>query len=116
MRALMGSRCSCFSVFAMWAMKLRSFIRRAAVCRTEDRGCSQRRQSGLNLGVVDQGKKKSIFFQGNSIFPWNFPQKFDFPGKNFRLPIQNSYLRPQLDKLFYFSSKVTTFEHTYCAR
>ena len=39
-RASMGSQCSCFSVGVMWSLGLRSFIRRAAVCSTEDKGCS----------------------------------------------------------------------------
>src|SRR6218665_858879 len=39
-RAWMGSQCSCFSIGVMWSIGLRSFIRRAAVCSTEDKGCS----------------------------------------------------------------------------
>ena len=39
-RAWMGSQCSCFSVGVMWSLGLRSFIRRAAVCSTEDKGSS----------------------------------------------------------------------------
>ena len=32
-------RSSCCSVGVMWTLRLRSFIRRAAVCRTENKGC-----------------------------------------------------------------------------
>src|SRR6218665_954404 len=39
-RASMGSQCSGFSVGVMWSLGLRSVIRRAAVCSTEDKGCS----------------------------------------------------------------------------
>src|SRR6218665_2700303 len=39
-RASIGSQCSCSSVGVMWSLGLRSFIRRAAVCSTEDKGCS----------------------------------------------------------------------------
>ena len=46
-RAWMGSQCSCFSVDVIWSLGLRSFIRRAAVCRTEDKGCS-----------VDEGRRR----------------------------------------------------------
>ena len=34
----LGSQC--FSIGMMWSLGLRSFIRRAAVCRTEDKDCS----------------------------------------------------------------------------
>ena len=39
------SQCSCVSVGVMWSLGLRSFIRRAAVCRTEDMPGSRRRPS-----------------------------------------------------------------------
>src|SRR6218665_2256380 len=55
------------------------------------------------------------FTQKNSIFSGKFPKKFRF----FRIFFSNfqakiGYLQLLLDKLFYFSSKVTTFEHTSC--
>jgi len=35
--------------------------------------------------------------------------------QNYRLLRQNLQFTATTGKLFYFSSKVTTFEHTYCA-
>jgi len=49
-------------------------------------------------------------FSKNFNFSGNFKKKFDFPGKNW------PFLQLFLGKLFYFSSKVTTFEHTFCTR
>src|SRR6218665_126233 len=65
--------------------------------------------------------EKFRFFQVISqklrLLPGKFPKNFDFSG-NFK---QNSifyanigHLQLLLDKLFYFSSKVSTFEHTSC--
>src|SRR6218665_1993436 len=97
---------------------------------------SQRRQSGFKFGGCGSGSNKfrslqtnfreiSIFFrqlhkrisqkirffQGNfrkmSIFSGNLKQKLIFQAKI-------SHLQLLLGKLFYFSSKVTTFEHTSC--
>src|SRR6218665_903477 len=48
-----------------------------------------------------QLSKKLRFFSGN------FTKKINFPGKI-------GYLQELLGKLFYFSSNVTTFEHTSC--
>jgi len=59
-------------------------------------------------GIVDPGKKMSIFtgkFLKNSIFFQAISKtNFDLIG----------HLQQLLGKLFYFSSKVTTFEHTSC--
>src|SRR6218665_2086 len=82
----------------------------------------------LNLGVVDPGKKISI---STGKFPknFNFFRQFykrisSFPGKIPKILIfflglkklifqaKNVHLQLPLGKLFYFSSKVTTFEHT----
>src|SRR6218665_1005035 len=63
-RAWMGSQCSCFSVGVMWSLGLRSLIRRAAVCITEDRGCSVEsgsRQGGEDrVAVVESGDDESL--------------------------------------------------------
>src|SRR6218665_3602569 len=81
--------------------------------------------------VVDPGKKnrfsrktfeKISVFSGNlikkkSIFQVKFPTNFDFFDnftKNCYFPGKIGYLQLFLGKLFYFSSKVTTFEHTSC--
>src|SRR6218665_1423996 len=86
--------------------------------------------SGVNLGVVDPGQKKFDFYrqisekfqffqailQKNIEFCRQISENFDF----FRqLKIRFSkqkivHLQLPLAKLFYFSSKVTTFEHTSC--
>src|SRR6218665_2010969 len=70
-----------------------------------------RMSSGVNLGeVVDPGKK-SIFpskVSKISIFSGPLTQKF----RLFQARIGN--LQLLLGKLFYFSTKVTTFEHTSC--
>ena len=54
----------------------------------------------------------SMFFQvilyKIPIFNGKFTRNIDFPGKNWL------YLQLFLGQLFYFSSKVTTFEHTSC--
>src|SRR6218665_587424 len=92
----------------------------------------QRSQSGLKSGgVVDPGQI-FLFFQATFreilIFSGNFTKnvyfsrqifkkfrffrqflfKFDFPGKNCL------FTQLLLENLFYFSSKVTTLEHTSC--
>src|SRR6218665_427626 len=81
--------------------------------------------------VADPGLKKSNFpgkFMKNfdffscnfikySIFPGKFPKNFDSFGqchKKFDFPGKIGHLQQLLKKLFYFSSKVTTFEHTSC--
>ena|SRR6218665_1193360 len=51
----MGSHCSFFSVGMMWSLALRSFIRRAAVCRTEVTGCS-----------IDEGRTERTKLQWSS--------------------------------------------------
>jgi len=66
--------------------------------------------------------KISIFsdnFTEKSIFPGKFPKKVDFSGNskkisNFQAKIGHLGLQLFLGKLFYFSSKVTTFEHISC--
>src|SRR6218665_2592575 len=80
-------------------------------------------------GVVDPGKKNSIytgkfpknfnffrqFYKRISSFAGKFPKLFIFSGnKKIDFPSKKSPLILQLPlgKLFYFSSKVTTFEHT----
>ena len=61
----------------------------------------------------------NIFFPGkftkNLDFSGNFTKDFDFPGKNWSFILSGQlYLFIGLGKLFYFSSKGTTFEHTSC--
>src|SRR6218665_1700001 len=61
-------------------------------------------------GLVDPVNQISIFpgkFPKNFNFFRQFKTKFDFQAKI-------SHLQLLLVKLFYFSSKVTTFEHTSC--
>src|SRR6218665_394406 len=98
----------------------------------DDESGSQRRQSGLKSGGRGSMSQKFQFFQTNfrkiSIFSGNFTKNFDFSRQNFRkISIfsrnftkcfdfygEMSHLQQLLGKLFYFSSKVTTFEHTFC--
>jgi len=58
------------------------------------------RQISVKFDFYRQIFKQIRFFSGN------FTKNFDFPGKNWPLIL--------LGKLFYFSSKVTTIEHTSC--
>ena len=112
----------------------------AAFCVTHCCDCIftillQRRQSGLKSGDRGSGSTKiSIlpgkfskhfdYFQSNfrnsSIFSGNFTKKFNFfrQSKKFRFSMQKLLIYRQLllGKLFYFSSKVTTFDHTSCTR
>jgi len=92
----------------------------------------QRRQSGLKSWGSWIRVKKSIF---PSKFPKNFdfflassPKDFDFSrqiSEKFRVfhaisqnisisQAKIGHLQLLFGKLFYFSSKVTTFEHTFC--
>jgi len=55
--------------------------------------------------------------QKKLIFPGKFHKNFDFFRqfhKNFDFSGKIGHLQLLLGKLFYFSSKVTTFEHTSC--
>src|SRR6218665_3675756 len=77
-----------------------------------------------------QVKKNSIFtdkfpikvdffrkFHKKIDFPGKFPKTFDFFRqfkKNYIFQAKISHLQLPLGKLLYFSSKVTTFEHTSC--
>src|SRR6218665_432234 len=87
----------------------------------------QRRQSGLKSGgswirvkkfrFSREISEKFRFFQAiifikKSIFRTNLFQAI--PQKNSIFQAKIGYLQLFLGKLFYFSSKVTTFEHTFC--
>src|SRR6218665_919812 len=78
-------------------------------------------------GIVDPGQKISIptgkfpknfnffrqFYKRISSFPGKFPKILIFSGnKKIDFPSKKVHLQLPLEKLFYFSSKVTTFEHT----
>ena len=92
-------------------------------------GWQQRRQSGLKSGGSWIWVKKSIstgkfpknfnFFRQSykiiSSFAGKFPKILIFSGnKKVDFPSKKVHLQLPLGKLFYFSSKVTTFEHTFC--
>src|SRR6218665_1753753 len=91
----------------------------------------QWRQSGLKSGGRGSGSNKSRLFQTNfceiSIFSGNFTRNFNFFRQIFKklqffrqfektsiFQAKIAHLQLLLAKLFYFSSKVTTFEHTSC--
>src|SRR6218665_3159705 len=93
-------------------------------------GWQQRRQSGLKSGGSWIRVKKFRFLQANfrkiSIFSGNFTKEYRVLQANFRkfcffrqlkkidFPSKKVHLQLLLAKLFYFSSKVTAFEHTSC--
>src|SRR6218665_3891749 len=71
-----------------------------------------RMSSGVNLGeVVDPGKK--IKFSRQILENFNFFQAFSHKSFDF-FQAKIGHLQLLLGKLFYFSTKVTTFEHTSC--
>ena len=85
------------------------------------------RQISKEFRLFRQFHKKSIFqgkfsiFSGNftkiSIFQCKFPKNFDFLSNFTKISIFQAtigYLQLFLGKLFYFTSNVTTFEHTSC--
>src|SRR6218665_1387686 len=87
----------------------------------------QRRQSGLKsegrgsgLNKIDFSRQISEKFQfqkKNRFFQANFRQISAFSGHFTKSSIFKAKIRHLLlllGKLFYFSSKVTTFEHTSC--
>ena len=83
------------------------------------------RCSGVNLvwnmGIVDPGKKirfVQVNLKNNSIFPGKHFRR-PFWSRlllNFRFPPKMTIYSYILGKLFYFSWKITTFEHTSCQR
>jgi len=73
-------------------------------------------------GVVDPGKNKIVDFSGNFTQKFNFSRQLSEKFQFFQAISQKisifkakiGHLQLLLGKLFYFSSKVTTFEHTSC--